>query len=65
MRGTGPLVNRGLWAYSLPEPVARTRVPKQSDYEDTASHGLWGFFHEDRQAMLPPDTECSHGMCAL
>lgn len=65
MRGTGPLVNRGLWSYPLPEPVARTRVPKQTDYEDTADHGLWGFFHKDRKALLPPEDESSHGMPAL
>ena len=29
MRGTGPLVNRGLWKYPLPEPVARGRVPNR------------------------------------
>ncbi|KEF59669.1 uncharacterized protein A1O9_04515 [Exophiala aquamarina CBS 119918] len=61
MRGTGPLVNRGLWAYPLPEPVARSRVPKQTDYEDTADHGLWQFFHADRKALVPPEEESSHG----
>lgn len=65
MRGTGPLVNRGLWKYPLPEPVARGRVPKQTDYEDTADHGLWGFFHEDRKALVPPEDESSHGMLTL
>lgn len=61
MRGTGPMVKRGLWRYDLPEPVTRVRVPQQSDYEDTANHGLWGFFHESRQAMLAPAAEASHG----
>lgn len=64
MRGTGPMVNRGLWRYSLPEPVARTREPKQTDYENTDNHGLWGFFHADKKAMLEPIAEASHGMSA-
>ena len=64
IRRTGPRATKGLWAYPLPEPVTRKRQSKQADYEGTDNHGLWGFFNEAKEAMLPPYKEARHGMSA-
>lgn len=61
IRRTGPRVMRGLWQYPLPEPVARDHRGTTPEYEDVQNHGLWGFFNQDRKAMIVPEEEASHG----
>ncbi|KIX02638.1 uncharacterized protein Z518_08580 [Rhinocladiella mackenziei CBS 650.93] len=61
IRRTGPRNMRGLWKYTLPVPVARDHRTTDPEYLDTKNHGLWGFFNEARQPMMPPDEESSHG----
>lgn len=41
----------------LPRPVE-----KPEKRASTPDHGLWGFFSEDKAALMPPDMEYSHGM---
>lgn len=62
IRRTGPRSMRGRWRYALPVPVARDHRTTAPEYEGTADHGLWGFFDDSRQPMLPPEQEGSHGM---
>jgi hypothetical protein len=52
---------RGLWQHPLPEPVARDQRGIIPDYEESQDHGLWGFFSKDKQPMIVPEEESSHG----
>ncbi len=61
IRRTGPRSTRGLWNHPLPVPVARDHRGTSAEYTDSQDHGLWGFFGENRQALLEPDEESSHG----
>ncbi|EXJ90605.1 hypothetical protein A1O1_03708 [Capronia coronata CBS 617.96] len=61
IRRTGPRSTRGLWQYPLPVPVARDHRTTAAEYAGSEDHGLWGFFNQKRQAMMPPDEESSHG----
>ncbi|EXJ81064.1 hypothetical protein A1O3_07352 [Capronia epimyces CBS 606.96] len=61
IRRTGPRSTRGLWQHPLPVPVARDHRTTAAEYAGSEDHGLWGFFDQKRQSMLPPDEESSHG----
>jgi len=52
---------RGLWKHPLPVPVARDHRTTDTEYVDSHDHGLWGFFHQSRQALLEPEQVSSHG----
>lgn len=54
---TGPRRPLLVSKHPLPKPVERPTAR-----ESTPDHGLWGFFGEDRAALIPPDVEYSHGM---
>ncbi|PGH17841.1 hypothetical protein AJ80_04664 [Polytolypa hystricis UAMH7299] len=54
---TGPRFRLSVHKYPLPTPAPDPKVLR----EPSSKHGLWGFFGEDRQAVMTPEDEYAHG----
>ena len=60
IRSTGPRVPLKVNKYPLPVPVENP--DRRKKFKTTENHGLWGFFNEEKKAMVSPEEEASHGM---
>lgn len=68
MRSTGPRkpLSVSKWALPVPEsdPIRLKEKRKDPQFDRrglTAKHGLWGFFYEEKKALVPPETMGDHG----
>ncbi len=60
IRSTGPRLPLKVNKYPLPVPVENP--DRRKKFKTVDNHGLWGFFNEEKKAMVPPEEEASYGM---
>ena len=59
IRSTGPRVKSQVYKFPLPEP--NLDPSRRAEFKTNPNHGLWGFFNETRQAMIPAEDESAFG----
>lgn len=59
IRSTGPRLRLGVSVFPLPTPV--DDADRRQKFKTNDRHGLWGFFGEDKRAMISPEDEAAFG----
>jgi len=64
IRSTGPRkplysIQKAIKERGLPQPVLNSERLKE--FKTKPDHGLWGFFNEEKLALLSPEEEGAHG----
>lgn len=59
IRSKPPKQKTEVYKYELPKPVQDPKL--RALFHMNKNHGLWGFFNEKKQPIVPPGTESAHG----